>query len=151
MFYHTSVLDVEVTLRCRGRRARLSLEGNSPVPQQEEYGSGQPTLDDVCRIIKEVFRRLDRKLDVMAKDLKTVDQRVASLEHDTRQPRRALEADGQADTKTRERSEGTTTAVQAVRRDRCSVNRVDPDPMCSTSFGNDCTGPPAPPSHVSRP
>ena len=102
-------------------------------------------------MIKEVFGRWDRKLDVMAEDLKIVGQRVASLEHDTRQPRLAMEADGQADTKTSEHSEGAATAVQAVRGDRCSANRVDLDPMCSTSFGDDCTGPPAPPSHVSHP
>ena len=28
--------------------------------------------------------------------------------------------------------------------DSCSADRVDPDPMCSTSFGDDCTGSPAP-------
>ena len=30
-------------------------EGNGPVPQQEEFGSGQPTLADVYRMVKEVF------------------------------------------------------------------------------------------------
>ena len=29
-------------------------EGNGPVPQQEEFGSGQPTLVDVYRKIEEV-------------------------------------------------------------------------------------------------
>ena len=29
--------------------------GNGPIPQQEEYGSGQPTLEDVYRMAKEVF------------------------------------------------------------------------------------------------
>ena len=55
-------------------------------------------------------------------------------------------ADGQADTKTRERTEGAATAVQAMHEDSRSAKRVDPDPMCSTSFGDDCTGPPALPS-----
>ena len=55
-----------------------------------------------------------------------------------------MEADGQADTKTRERTEGPATAFQAMRGVSCSANRVDPDTMmCFTSFGNDCTGPPA--------
>ena len=40
---------------------------------------------------------------------------------------------------------GAATAVQAMHGDSCSATRVDPDPMCSTNFGNDCTGPPAPP------
>ena len=51
-----------------------------------------------------------------------------------------MEANGQAETKTRERTEG---AVQAMYGDICFVNRVDPDPMCSISFGEDCTGRPA--------
>ena len=54
-----------------------------------------------------------------------------------------MDTDGPADIKTRERTEGATTAVQAMHGDSCSANRVDPDPMCSTSFGDDCTGPPA--------
>ena len=33
-------------------------EGNSPVPQREEFGSGQPTLADVYRPLQE---RLDRQ------------------------------------------------------------------------------------------
>ena len=70
-------------------------------------------------------------------------QRLASLEQDARQPRLAMKVDVQADTKTRERTEGAATVVQAVHRDNCSANRVDPDPMCSTSFGGDSTGPPA--------
>ena len=72
-----------------------------------------------------------------------MDQRLASLEHDARQPRLAMEVDRQADTKTCERTEGAATAVQAVHGDSCSANRVDPNPMCSTGFGDDCTRPPA--------
>ena len=37
-----------------------------------------------------------------------------------------MEADGQADTKTRERTEGAATAVQAMHGDSCFANRVDP-------------------------
>ena len=81
----------------------------------------------------------------MAKDLRSMDQRLAGLEPDARHPRLAIVADGQANTKTRKRTEGAATAVQAMHRDSCSANRVDLDLMCSTSFGDDCTGPPAPP------
>ena len=52
-----------------------------------------------------------------------------------------MEADVQADMKTRERTEGLATAVQAIHGDSCSANRVDPDPIYSTSFGGDSTGP----------
>ena len=70
---------------------------------------------------------------------------VSSLEQDARQPGLAMETDGAANTKTRECTEGAATAVQAMRGVSCSADRVDPDPMCSTSSSDDCTGPPAPP------
>ena len=88
---------------------------------------------------------LSRKVDNISEYWRSTDQRLTRLEHDARQPRLAMGADGPANTKTRERTEGAATAVQAMHGDGCSSNRVDPDPMCSTSFGDDCTGPPAPP------
>ena len=54
-----------------------------------------------------------------------------------------MEADGPANMKTRERTEGAATAVQAKHGGSCSAHRVDLDPICSTSFGDDCTRPPA--------
>ena len=63
-------------------------------------------------------------------------QRVASLEYDVCQPRLAMEADGPANTKTRERTEGIATAVQAMRGDSFSARRVEPGPRTnSTSVG----------------
>ena len=75
--------------------------------------------------------------------MRMMDQRVSSLEQNARQPRLAMVADGQAGTKTRERTEGAATAVQAMHGDSRSTNRVGPDPMCSTSFGDDSIGSPA--------
>ena len=47
-----------------------------------------------------------------------------------------MEADGQANTKTRERTEGAATAVQAMREDGFSARRFEPGPNTkSTSFG----------------
>ena len=46
-----------------------------------------------------------------------------------------MEADAPADAKTRQRMDGTTKAIQAMHEDSFSAKRVDPDPMCSTSFG----------------
>ena len=117
-------------------------EGNDgPVPQQEEFGSGQPTLADVCRVFKERLDKSDRRLKKLSDEMKRMDQRLASLEQDARQPRLAMEVDGPADIKTRERTEDTTPAVQAMHGDSCSTKRIDLDPMCSSSFGDDCTGP----------
>ena len=80
----------------------------------------------------------------MTEEMRAMDQRGARLKQDTRQPRFAMEAAGQADTKTREHTEGAATAVQTMHGDGCSVNRVGPpNPMYSTSFGDNCTGPPA--------
>ena len=93
--------------------------------------------------MKSHFDPQEKKLDKLMGMTKGTNQRVASLEQDTRQPRLAMEADGQADIKTRERMEGAAKAVQAMHGDSCSANRVDPDPMCSASFGGDSTRPPA--------
>ena len=42
-------------------------EGNGPVPQQEEFGSGQPTLEGVYRIMKVVFEEVwDTKMDIIS-------------------------------------------------------------------------------------
>ena len=85
-------------------------EGNGPVPQQEEYGSGQPALEGVYRMAKEVFKVWDRKMDELLREYKeewrSMDQCLTRLDHGAREPRLAMEADGQPDTKTRERTEG---------------------------------------------
>ena len=82
-------------------------------------------------------------MDMLADEIRGTRQRLESLEQSARQPRLVEEADVQADKKTRERTEGASTVVQAIHGDSCSANRVDPDPMYSTSFGGDSTGPPA--------
>ena len=65
-----------------------------------------------------------------------MEQHLLSQEQDARQPRLAMEADGPADTKTRERTEGATTVVQAMRGDGVSARWVEPGPNTnSTSFG----------------
>ena len=74
-----------------------------------------------------------------------IEQCAARLEQVTRQPRLAMEADGPADTKTRERTEGAATAAQAMRGDGFSARRAEPVPNTnSTSFGVKAE-PPAPP------
>ena len=65
-----------------------------------------------------------------------MDQHLTRLEHGARQPRFAMEADGQASTETRERAEGVAIAVQAMRGDCFSARRVEPGPATnSTSIG----------------
>ena len=111
-------------------------EGNGRVPQKEEFVSGQPTWGDVYRMMKEAFDRWDKKLDEISGETRVIDQHITSLEHGARQPPFAMEADGTANTKTRERTEGAATAVQAMRGDSFSACRVEPGPNTnSTSFG----------------
>ena len=72
-----------------------------------------------------------------------LEKRLTRLDHGARQPRLATEADGQADTETRERTGGAATAVQAMRGDCFSVRWFDLGPNTnSTSFGVKA-GPPA--------
>ena len=82
------------------------------------------------------FDRWNKNLDEISDEMRKMDEHVTRLEHGARQPRLAMEADGQANTKTRKRTEGGATAVQAMRRDGFSARRVEPGPNTnSTSFG----------------
>ena len=72
-------------------------------------------------MIKEAFDLWDKKLDEILDEARVMDQHVTSLEHGARQPRLAMEADGPANTKTRERAEGAATATQAMRGDSCTT------------------------------
>ena len=57
-------------------------------------------------------------------DLRKMDQHLASIEHDARQSRLAMETDVPADEKTRERTEGASTVVQAMYGDSVSAKKV---------------------------
>ena len=88
---------------------------------------------------KEVFEVWDMKMDKLLREYKedrrSMDQRLTRLEQGARQPRLAMEADGPADTKTRERTEGAAKAVQAKHGDSCIAQRVQDGPRTSTCFG----------------
>ena len=125
------------------KKSEVVPEGNGPVHQREKLGYGQPTLEDVYRVLEEAFRKVDSYLDQMNRKLKetmdekrSMDQHETSLEQDARQPRLAMEGDGCANTKTCERTEGAATAEQAMRGDNFSARRVEPGPKTnSTSVG----------------
>ena len=68
-------------------------------------------------MIKEALEVCDRRFDKIqeyVKDLRSMEQRVARPEPGAWQPRLAMEADGAANTKTREHTGGAATAVQAM-------------------------------------
>ena len=74
-------------------------------------------------------------MEEYVEERRSIDQRLTRLEHGARQPCLAMETDGLANMKTRERTEGAATAVQAMRGDSFSARRVEPGPKTSTSFG----------------
>ena len=131
------------------KESEAVLEGNGPVPQKEEFGSGQPTWENVYRMMKEAFDRWDRKLDEMLENYEeyieertSIDQRLTRLEHGARQPHFAMETDGHANTKTQERTEGAATAVQAMRGDSCTTEqKVQDGPKTSIAFGVEADAP----------
>ena len=71
----------------------------------------------------------------LKEDLRRINQRLASLEQNARQPHLAMEARVPADNSTRERTEGAATVVQPKHGDSCLAKRVQTGPKSSTSFG----------------
>ena len=67
--------------------------------------------------------------------MRLLEQQLTGQEQDARQSRLAMEAGGPASTKTRERTEGAATAVQAMHGDSCTAQKVQDGPKTSTSFG----------------
>ena len=59
-------------------------EGSVPIPQQKEYGSGQPTLAGAFRQIKLMMSHFEEQT-------KMSEERLTRLEHGARQPRLATE------------------------------------------------------------
>ena len=80
-------------------------EGNGPIP--EDVGK-IVTWEELRRVTKETW---GEALKDIKEDSRSMNQRVARLEQDAWQPRLAMEADGPADTKTRECTEGTAKEV----------------------------------------
>ena len=89
------------------------------------------TWDELRRVVSETW---SEAFGEYREDLRRMDQRLASLEQNAREPRLAMEANVSADKKTRERTEGAANAVEAKNGDSCSAKRVQADPTCSTSF-----------------
>ena len=69
--------------------------------------------------------------------MRRLEQHLLSQEQDARQPCLAMEeADGHANTKTQERTEGATKAVQTMRGDSCTAEqKVQDGPKTSITSG----------------
>ena len=82
------------------------------------------------------FREIRSQFSKLKELMRRLEQHLLSQEQDARQSRLAMEVDGLAGTKTRERTEGAATVVHAMRGDGFSARRVEPGPNTnSTSFG----------------
>ena len=104
-------------------------EAIGPIPQN----AGKIiTWEKLRRLVE---KNVGRSLKEIKEDSRSIEQRVARLEHDARRPRLAMEADGPENTKTRERMEGAARAVQAKYGDSCTAQRVQDRPKISTCFG----------------
>ena len=116
------------------KRSKAVPKGNCSVPQQEELESDQPTLADVYRLFKEIFDKMDMKLNgELAEKIRPTRQYLAGLEQDARQPRLAPR-----------KCTENAAADQAKYRHDCSAKRINTGPsMYLTSFGDDSTEPPA--------
>ena len=116
-----------------------AVSGKRGSPPQDESGSGDMKIANLfrmlCEHIDSRFDQQEKKMDEIMKMTRGTSQREASLEYDARLLRLAMEADGPADTKTRERTEGAATAVQAMHGDHCTAQKVQDGPKTSTSFG----------------
>ena len=97
------------------------------------------TAEDFRRVWREVWKEVCEENGLEKpenpKEMRATDQREASQEQDARQSRLAMEADGTANSKTRERTEGAATVVQAMHGDSCTAQKVQDGPKTSTSFG----------------
>ena len=119
-----------------------------PVFHQDEFGPDQHTIANLCRMIEKRFDKPDRNLDRMESHFDELNekmsktrQRLAGLELDARQSGFATDADVKPDTTTRKRREDAASDP-AKHGDSCSAKKVDPEPMCLTSFGDNYTEPP---------
>ena len=87
------------------KESKVVPEGSGPTPQ-DAYTT--ITWEELRRVLSE---SMGKSFGEFKEDLRCIDQHLASLEQDARQPRLAMEADVPADKKARERTEGIATAV----------------------------------------
>ena len=50
-----NILDVVVNPEMSRNRSKAVSEGNDPVPYHDEFGSGEPAMADLYRILEETF------------------------------------------------------------------------------------------------
>ena len=115
------------------KKSKAAPEGNGLISRDAYVMLGRITLEELRRVISE---SMGKAFGEFMEDLRRINQCLASLEQDARQPCLDMEADVTADKKTRERTEGAAAAVQAKYEDSCSPKRVQVGPTSSVCFSN---------------
>ena len=110
----------------------------SPSPSNNNTGLANPRWWMHIDREKLIISHFEEQTEILEK-------RLTRLEHGARQPCLAMEADGPANTKTQERTEGAATAVQAMRGDSCTTEqKVQDGPKTSITFGMEAEPPDLP-------
>ena len=124
-------------------------EGNRPILPNTHVLPGI-TAEDFQRVWWKVWKEVceENGLEKPGKAIEertSIDQRLTRLEHGARQPRLAMEADGHANTKTQERTEGAAITVQAMRGySFTTAKKVQDGPKTSITFGVEAEPPDLP-------
>ena len=119
--------DVEVNPEMPRNRSKAVPEGKSPFPHHDEFGSGEPTMTELYRMLEERFDRSDKQLHELIGKMRATNPRLADLQHHAQQPRLATEADSYQ-----------TRRLSSVRRTLQQIER-----STASCFGDDPTEPPA--------
>ena len=113
------------------KKSKAVPESNELSPQDAYVMIGKIPLEELRRVMSET---VGKALEQLTENMRTVNQRLASLEQDAREPRLAMGADVTAYKKTHKRTEGAAATVQVKHEDSCSAKRIQTGPTSSTSF-----------------
>ena len=85
-------LDVEVNPKMPQTESKTVPEGNSPFPNHHEFGSGEPTMAELYRLLKERFAGTNTHCwETFAGIMKRINQHLAGLLYQAQRLRLATE------------------------------------------------------------
>ena len=90
-------LDVDVYPKMLRKQSKAVPEGNGLTPQDAYVMLGELAPEELRRVMSET---IGKALKEFKEDVRRINQRLAIVEHDARQPRLAMEADVTADKNT---------------------------------------------------
>ena len=117
------------------KKSKAVPEGNDPNPQDAHMMLGGITLEELRRVMSET---MGKALEEFEKDMRRINQRLASLVQDARQPRLVMEADVTTYKKTRGCTKSANAAVQAKHGDIYSAKRVQAGPKHGAAAPKSC-------------